>query len=636
MDKMKMETADITAQNIEKIGALFPNCITEMLDEEKSTAENKVYKKAINFELLKQMLSKEAIDGNEAYEFTWVGKKASIIEANKPTRKTLRPCKDESTNWDKTQNLYIEGDNLEVLKLLQESYLGKVKMIYIDPPYNTGNDFIYNDDFKMSSDEYADKSGEIDEAGNRMFKNTDSNGRFHSDWCSMIYPRLLLARNLLSDDGVIFISIDDNEADNIRKICSEIFGDNNFIADLIWQKKFSRSNDATYFSTMHYHIMCYCKKSIFNSIGGWKIGLLPRGNEIPLGYSNPDNDPRGVWTSVILSAKSGSNALSYEIVTPSGRKVSPPSGRYWSCSKETFERWKEDGRIWFGDGGNGIPRKKTFLSEVQDGLRPNTILFHEEAGHNQEAKQETKALFDDVSVFDGPKPVRLLKLLMTVANLKNKDIILDFFSGSATTADAVMQLNSEDGGNRKFIMVQLPEKTDETSEAYKAGYKNICEIGKERIRRAGKKILEENKNKEGIENLDTGFRVLKLDDTNMRDVYYSPSEYSQDLLSKLESNVKPDRSDLDLLFGCLLEWGLPLSLPYACEKIGECTVHNYNDGDLIACFDENIAESVIKEIAKKRPLRAVFRDSSFANSPSKINVAEIFKLLAPDTRVKVI
>lgn len=636
MNKMKMETADITAQNIEKIGALFPNCITEMLDEEKSTEQNKVYKKAVNFELLKQMLSKDVVDGNEAYEFTWVGKKASIVEANKPIRKTLRPCKEESVNWDKTENLYIEGDNLEVLKLLQESYLGKVKMIYIDPPYNTGNDFIYNDDFKMSSDEYADKSGETDEEGNRMFKNTDSNGRFHSDWCSMIYPRLMLARNLLSDDGVIFISIDDNEADNLRKICSEIFGDNNFIADLIWQKKFSRSNDATYFSTMHDHIMCYCKKSILNSIDGWKIGLLPRGNEIPLGYSNPDNDPRGVWTSVILSAKSGSNALLYEIVTPSGRKVSPPNGRYWSCSKETFERWKEDGRIWFGDEGNGIPRKKTFLSEVQEGLRPNTILFHEEAGHNQEAKQETKALFDGVSVFDGPKPARLLKLLMAVANLKNKDIILDFFSGSATTAHAVMAQNLEDGGNRKFIMVQLPEVTKEDSEAYKSGYKNICEIGKERIRRAGKKILEENKDKEGIENLDIGFRVLKLDDTNMRDVYYSASEYSQNLLSSLESNVKPDRSDLDLLFGCLLEWGLPLSLPYACEKIGECTVHNYNDGDLIACFDENIPESVIKEIAKKRPLRAVFRDSSFANSPSKINVAEIFKLLAPDTRVKVI
>lgn len=468
MEKMKMESIDLTAQNIDKIGQLFPNCITEMLDEEKSTPEKKIYKKAVNFVLLKQMLSDHVIDGDETYEFTWVGKKEAILEANTPIRKTLRPvrndeyiptgadsdgnpyCSSAGLNWDNTENLYIEGDNLEVLKLLQENYLGKIKMIYIDPPYNTGSDFVYKDDFAQSSGEYEMDTGSLDENNIRLFKNTDSNGRFHSDWCSMMYSRLLIATKLLINDGVLFISIDDNEVGNLRKMCDEIFGESNFIADLIWQKKFSRSNDAAYFSTMHDHILCYCKKNILNSDDGWKIGLLPRGDTIPSGYSNPDNDPRGVWTSVILSAKSGSNALLYEITTPSGRKITPPSGRYWSCSKETFEKWKDDGRIWFGVKGDGTPRKKTFLSEVQAGLRPNTILFHEEAGHNQEAKQETKALFDGVGVFDGPKPVRLLKLLMTIADIKNDDIVLDFFSGSATTAHAVMEYEIEKKIKCKF------------------------------------------------------------------------------------------------------------------------------------------------------------------------------------------
>lgn len=625
MEKMKMESANITDMNIDKIAALFPNCITETADE------NGKLKKAINFEMLRAMLSEDIAEGDEAYEFTWVGKKAAIAEANRPIRKTLRPCVEESVNWDSTENLYIEGDNLEVLKLLQESYLGKVKMIYIDPPYNTGNDFIYRDDFAVSADDYAEESGQLDENGNRLFKNTDSNGRFHSDWCSMIYSRLMLARNLLSDDGVIFVSIDDGEVENLRSIGNEVFGEGNFVADLIWQKKFSRSNDATYFSTMHDHILCFCKRNILYGHGGWKIGLLPRGEEIPSGYSNPDNDPRGVWTSVILSAKSGSDSLLYEITTPSGRKVVPPSGRYWSCSKETFEKWKAENRIWFGKDGDGSPRKKTFLSEVQDGLRPNTILFHEDAGHNQEAKQETKALFNGVGVFDGPKPVKLLKLLLTIANAKEDSIILDFFSGSATTAHAVMQLNAEDGGHRKFIMVQLPEETAEDSEAFKAGYKTICEIGKERIRRAGSKIKSET----GVD-IDYGFRVLKLDDTNMQDVYYTPAETDQQMLLGFESNIKPDRTNLDLLFGCLLDWGLPLSMPYSSEQIEGVTVHTYNDGDLIACFDKAIPESVIKTIAKRQPLRVVFRDDSFADSPSKINVSEIFKMLSPDTRVKVI
>lgn len=628
MDKMRMESVNMTAQNIEKIGALFPNCITETVDE------NGNPKKAINFELLRQMLSEDVLDGDEAYEFTWVGKKAAIVEANKPIRKTLRPCKEESVDWDTTKNLYIEGDNLEVLKLLQESYLGKIKMIYIDPPYNTGTDFIYRDDFAQDVSEYEENLGITDEENNRLFKNTDSNGRFHSDWCSMMYSRMMLARNMLSDAGVVFISIDDGEVENLRKICDEIFGESNFIADLIWQKKFSRSNDATYFSTMHDHILCYCKKNILNSADGWRIGLLPRGDEVPSGYSNPDNDPRGVWTSVILSAKSGSNSLIYEITTPSGRKVLPPSGRFWSCSKETFEKWKADGRIWFGANGDGSPRKKTFLSEVQAGLRPNTILFHEEAGHNQEAKQETKALFDGVGVFDGPKPVRLISLLATIADLKDGDIVLDFFSGSATTAHAIMQFSANKGVDCHYILIQLPESVAEDTEAYKAGYRTICQIGEDRIRRAGKKIKENDPLT--TQDLDIGFRVLELADSNMNNVYYGVNEYDQGMLTLLESNIKSDRTDLDLLFGCLLEWGLPLSLPYSSETIEGCTVHNYNDGDLIACFDEDVPKNVIEAIAKKKPLRAVFRDSSFANSPSKINVGEIFKMLAPDTRVKVI
>ena len=656
MDKLRMESPDMTAQNIERIAALFPNCITEMLDEEHSTPEKKVYKRAVNFELLKQMLSPDVVDGDEAYEFTWVGKKAAIVEANKPIRKTLRPCVAESKNWDNTENLYIEGDNLEVLKLLQESYLGKVKMIYIDPPYNTGNDFIYADDFMRSQEEENEQMGMYDEDENRLFKNTDTNGRFHSDWCSMIYSRLLLARNLLTEDGVIFISIDDGEVSNLIKLCNDVFGEINFVADLIWQKKFSRANDATYFSTMHDHILCYCKSNVLNNENGWKIGLLPRGDEIPNGYSNPDNDPRGLWTSVILSAKSGSSSLLYEIETPSGRIVTPPSGRFWSCSKETFENWKADNRIWFGADGNGTPRKKTFLAEVQQGLRPNTILFQSDVGNNQEAKQETKSLFDGIGVFDGPKPVRLLSTLLRIANTDANSVVLDFFSGSASTAHAVMQLNAEDGGHRKFIMVQLPEKCDEASEAYKAGYKNICEIGKERIRRAGEKLridlggdaainlfaatdnpdLEDklckkfDEKMDRVKNLDVGFRVLKLDDTNMKDVYYAPDDYDQGMLAGLESNIKDDRTDLDLLFGCLIDWGLPLSLPYKSEQLGSCTVHTYNDGDLIACFDANIPESVVKEIAQRKPLRAVFRDSGFASSPEKINVFEIFKLYMPE------
>ena len=622
MEKLKMQTTNVVDENIKKIGELFPNCLTETLDE------NGRPQTAIDFDQLRQELSKVIVEGpEERYQFTWPDKRNAIRLANAPTTDTLRPCREESVDFDNTQNLYIEGDNLEVLKLLRQNYLGKVKMIYIDPPYNTGNDFVYNDDFAQSAGEYVHNSGQEDEEGNRLVANTENNGRFHTDWLNMIYPRLKVAKDLLSEDGVIFISIDDNEVENLRRMCNEIFGEHNFIANLIWQKKFSRSNDAMYFSTMHDHILCVAKSNIANNPKGWKIGLLPRGEELPSGYGNPDNDPRGPWTSVILSAKSGSPNLVYEIETPSGRKCLPPSGRYWSCNKDTLQKWIADNRIWFGSDGDGTPRKKTFLSEVQPGLRPNTILFQDEVGNNQEAKQETKALFDGLGVFDGPKPVRLLSTLLTIANLLEDSIILDFFSGSATTAHAVMQLNAEDGGNRKFIMVQLPEPTEENSEAYKAGYKNICEIGKERIRRAGKKIKEESPLT--TQNLDTGFRVLKLDSSNMNDVFYTPEAFTERDL--FEDNIKGDRTDEDLLFQTMIELGIELSVKIEKKSIAGKTVWSVSDGYLMSCFDKDVNETAIKEIAKMKPFYFVMRDASMATDNVADNFEQIWSEYSKDT-----
>lgn len=620
-----MESVDMTEKNIEKIESLFPNCITE------SKYENGKLKKSINFALLKQMLSDEIVDGDESYEFTWVGKKAAIIEANKPIRRTLRPCKEKSVNWDNTENLYIEGDNLDVLKLLQESYLGKIDVIYIDPPYNTGNDFIYNDDFKLSSEEYIEANNELDEDRNRLFRNTDSNGRFHSDWCSMIYSRLLLSRNLLSDNGVIFISIDDNEQENLKKISDEVFGEDNFLAQIIWERAYAPINLKKHFSRSHDFILCYAKHESLAINNGIK-----RTEEADNRYSNPDNDPRGVWKSNDLSVGPAVESNIYTITTPSGRIVNPPTGRSWRLSEKAFYERLKDNRIWFGSDGSAVPSIKRFLSELKkSGITPMTIWKYGEVGHSQDASKALKELFDNKMVFDYPKTVELIKRCIELYSKKDS-IILDFFSGSATTAHAVMQLNAEDCGNRRYILVQLPEKTDPKSVAFKEGYKNICELGQERIRRASKKIIEDSYGNIGTDKLDIGFRVFKLDDSNMTNVFYSVDNYSQALLSNLESNIKSDRNDLDLLFGCLLEWGLPLSLPYNLEEIEGYTVHNYNNGDLIACFDEDIPDSIIKYIAKKQPLRAVFRDNSFADSPSKINVGEIFKSLAPDTRVKVI
>ena len=616
MEKTRMESVDIAEKNIEKVAEIFPNCITE-------TYVRGGYTKSINFEILRQMLSSEVIEGDESYEFTWVGKKASIVEANKPIRKTLRPCEEESVNWNTTNNLYIEGDNLEVLKLLQESYLGKVKMIYIDPPYNTGNDFIYNDDFKINTEEYAEESGEYDDNGNRMFRNTDSNGRFHSDWCSMIYSRLLVARNLLSDDGV-----DYNENYNMRKILDEVFGESSFIGEVYWESKTKSQNTITSYNKLQPKaemIFAYSKqkKKRFN--------LIRTGEK-----EYPFSDEKGKYREYILEMMNANGIRGRETmvfdINDGIHTVSPLDGKQWKLGKDQVEKYKESGDLFIRDDKVIIKMRPEY--ERVETTEPFWGFFSKEMGTAESAKKELKEILG-ANGFETVKPVELIKRLIYHTTGK-EDVILDFFSGSATTAHAIMQLNAEDGGNRKFIMVQLPEATDEKSEAYKAGYENICEIGKERIRRAGKKILEENSDKEGIENLDIGFRVLKLDESNMTDIYYSPDEFSQDLLARLESNIKIDRNDLDLLFSCLLEWGLPLSLPYSSEEMEGYTVHNYNNGDLIACFEENIPDSVIKEVAKKQPLRAVFRDSSFADSPAKINVGEIFKLLAPDTRVKVI
>ena len=619
-ERLSLQSADGAQLNLDALYQIAPSCFTEATDPKTGKI-----KRVVNFDVLRQLLGDDTVeDATEAYEFNWVGKQEARAEVLRPINKTLRPVKEDSVDWDNTQNLYIEGDNLEVLKLLQKSYLGKVKMIYIDPPYNTGNDFVYHDDFARTQAEEDLFAGNVDELGNRFRKNTDSNGKYHSDWCSMIYSRLMVARSLLSEDGVIFISIDDNEVANLRNIGDSVFGSRNFVSNVIWQKKFSRSNDATYFSTMHDHILCYCKNTILMNDAGWKIGLLPRGNELPSGYSNPDNDPRGPWTSTIMSAKSGGQSMLYEITIPSGRKVLPPSGRYWSCSQETFAKWNEENRIWYGVNGDSAPRKKTFLSEVQEGLRPNSILFQNEVGNNQEAKQEVKALFDGIGVFDGPKPVRLLQTLLKIGNVKDNDIILDFFSGSATTAHAVMHMNSEDNGNRKFILIQLPELTPEDSEARKAGYNTITELGKERIRRAGKKIKEEHSE---AKDLDTGFRVFRVDESNFEDVERTPKEYNQDQLDLFLNNVKSDRDDLDLLFGCMLDWGVKLSLPMSSEEVDGKMIYTVNDGDLVACFADKVTDKVVKAMADKQPLRVIFRDSCFEQDADKINIYETFKQL---------
>lgn len=651
MDKMRMQSVDMVAKNIEKIGELFPSCITEIVDE------NGKFKKVVNFKILRQLLSEDTIEGDEAYEFTWVGKKAAIYNANTPTRKTLRPCLEKSYNWNETENIYIEGDNFEVLKLLQESYLGKVDIIYIDPPYNTGNNLIYKNNFHQSESEFLIDSGEIDEFGNRLVLNSRSKGRFHSDWCSMIYSRLLLARNLLSKEGIIVLTIDDNEIHNMISIMDEIFGEDNRLGIVIIKNNPQGRSSVTGFQVSHEY-------ALFYGNGQSKIGRLPRSQDQLARYGENDENGPFEWRNFRAQYSTESPKMVYPIFVKTDCSdfripkmkwnqqvkkyelleqpkddeiISLPvdeTGRYrtWKWSIETVNACKER-EMGVRKDRSGRPAVYYKGRMKDEGMNPYTIWSKPEYSSSTFGAN----LLADIigkGIFNYPKSLYAVIDCLKVANAKNESLILDFFSGSATTAHAVMCLNAEDNGHRRYILVQLPEKCEVESAPYKEGYRTICDIGEERIRKSGEKIREENGML--VEKLDLGFRVFKLDESNMNDVYYSAYDYSQDLLTSLESNVKADRTDLDLLFGCLLEWGLPLSLPYKSEKIDCYSIHTYNDGDLIACFDENVPRNVIETVAKRQPLRAVFRDSSFADSSAKINVGEIFKMFSPSTTVKVI
>lgn len=637
MEKLNMHTQDITDVNIETIGRLFPNCLTERVVGKDKNGKG-IIGKGIDFDKLRQELSKDIVEGTqERYQFTWPGKREAMRIANTPSNMTLRPDRESSVDFDNTGNLYIEGDNLEVLKLLREDYLGKVKMIYIDPPYNTGNDFVYEDDFSQTAGEFRDKSGMFDEDGNMILQNyevnSESNGRFHTDWLNMIYPRLKVARDLLTEDGVIFISIDDNEVENLRKVCDEVFGERNFIAQLIWERAYSPKNDARFISNSHDYVIMFAK-----NIDNYVIGRLDRTDEANARYQNPDNDPRGVWKPSDLSVKTYNAECDYPITTPTGRIIEPPAGRCWRLSKKAFFERLQDNRIWFGSDGNSVPCIKRFLTELKyDGMAPTSILFYKEVGHSQEGAKEVVSLFGDKGVFDGPKPVRLLQRLITLANLKDDSIVLDFFSGSATTAHALMKTNLEKGTDRKFILVQLPEKVSDKKKDQ--SYGTICEIGKERIRRAGKKIQEElatKKAENGLfdkesepTRLDVGFRVLKLDTSNMQDVYYTPEDSSAATL--FDDNVKPDRTPEDLLFQVMLEYNLPLSAKIERKTIAGKEVFSVNDDYLIACFDENVNETVITEVAKRKPLYFIMRDSSLSSDQVADNFEQIFNAYSKDT-----
>ena len=671
MEKMKMHSPNLTQENIRKIMELFPNCVTEVkikdeggrMKDEKQPSETSAFslqpsslKLAVDFDQLRQELSEAIVEGpQERYHLNWPGKREALFTANAPIAKTLRPCREESVDFDITQNLFIEGDNLDALKLLQETYLGKVKMIYIDPPYNTGNDFIYEDDFAENSEEFLRRSNQKDEEGNRLVANTEANGRFHSDWLSMIYPRLKLARNLLTDDGVIFVSIDDGEQANLRKACDEIFGSENFLQSISWKKRSSPDARAT-IGSVHDWIFCYLKNGNNPKVS---ISKMPLSEARKEAFTNPDSDPRGTWASVDMTGMIGraTKEQFFEVTLPSGRVITPPEGRSWGLAPATFQQLLADNRIWFGLSGGNVPRIKRFLSESEGQVVPSHWDMSE-VGSNDEASKEITDIFELPKVFDTPKPSRLIKRMLEIGTRPN-DLVLDFFAGSATTAHAVMQLNAEDGGNRKFIMVQLPEPCDEKSEAFKTGYKTIAEISKERIRRAGARIKAEGERlkaeKEAKErtlfsdskdsslspqpsSLDTGFRVLKVDSSNMADVYYTPDAINQQQLSLFTDNIKPDRHPEDLLFQVLLDWGVELTLPIRKELIQGKSVFFVNQPpyDLIACFDTGVNEELVKELARFEPVRVVFRDTGFASDAVKINVEQIFKQMSPITEVKAI
>ncbi len=622
MDKLKMHSPNLTQDHISRIRELFPDCVTE------TRGEDGRVKLAVDFDQLRQELSDSIVEGpQERYDLNWPGKKEALLTANAPVAKTLRPFREESVRFDTTKNLFIEGDNLDALKLLRETYLGKVKMIYIDPPYNTGNDFVYEDDFAEEVDEYLLRSNQRDATGNRLTANAATNGRFHSDWLTMMYSRLRIARDLLCDDGVIFISIDDGEVANLRKIADQIFGETNFIANLIWQKKYTRANDAKWFSDNHDHILCYGKNK-----QGMVLNMLPRNDDQLAAYANPDSHPKGVWKATPLHAKSGTNTTEYTF--RNGVTWKPPVGTYRRFNDESMKLMDENNEIWFGADGKQTPSRKSFLCEVKDGVTPVTLWPYEEVGHNHEASNELKSLGLG-GLFTNPKPTRLLKRALLLATKPN-DLVLDFFAGSSTTADAVFQLNAEDGGNRRFIMVQLAEPCDKGSEAFKAGFRTIAEISKERIRRAGKNALNEAK-ADGW-NKDIGFRVLKIDTSNMADVYYTPDALDKGQIGLLVDNIKPDRTTEDLLFQVMLDWGVELTLTIEKKTLQGKEVFFVDGNALAACFDAHggVDEALVRELAKTQPLRAVFRDAGFKDSAVKINVEQIFKLLSPATEVKCI
>lgn len=637
IEKLDMQSPDLVNENFEKLAALFPNCVSE-------TAEGK----AIDFDLLKQELSHAVVEGTkERYRLEWPGKREAIVTANLPTTKTLRPVREDSVDFDNTENVYIEGDNLEVLKLLQESYLGKIKMIYIDPPYNTGNDFVYNDKFSSTASNELLTSGQKNEINQRLVLNPDTSGRYHSDWLSMMYPRLKLARNLLSNEGLIFISIDDNEVHNLRKICDEIFGEDNFLTNIIWEKRFTRSNNSKTFATLTEHILCYRKNDLLAEI------KAPRDEKADSTYSNPDNDPRGVWTSVSYvnpATKEQRPNLTYEIENPfTKQKIKHPTNAWKYEYSRYLNDVKENRLYWGKDGGNTYPRLKRFLNEMQEGMVPVNFWSRQETGTTDEASKSLEQLMGK-KVFDFPKPIGLIQKALRLSSTKD-DIILDFYSGSATTAHAILQLNADDQGTRKFILVQLPETTNENSESFKAGYRNICEIGKDRIRRAAKKIKEkidldskqsssenifDNQKSKHSNQIDFGFRVYRLDDSNMLDVYYHPEDYTQTSLDLFSDNIKPDRTADDLLAQVILDWGLPLSLHLEQMNISGKKVFKVAENSLYACFDTGIDETFAREIVKDKPLRIVFRDSGFKDDTAKTNVKQLLKQLSPETEMKVI
>ena len=611
MNRLDMESKNIVNDNISKLKELFPSCVSEG---------------NINFDILKQELSSSLIDDKkEKYELTWPGKKESIVIGNKKTTNTLIPLMEKSVDFDNTKNIYIEGDNLEVLKILQESYLNKIKCIYIDPPYNTGNDFIYNDDFSKSVNEELEESGLIDEYGNRLVTNSSSNGRFHSDWLSMMYPRLKLARNLLTDDGVIFISIDENEIHNMRKICDEIFGETCFVSQLGWQKVYAPKNQARYFSNDYEYILCYAK-----NIDKVYINELPRTEAMNLRYKNPDNDPRGDWKSGDCVGSGERKNGHYEVVSPTGKKYDVPEGKHWVYAPETMKKMIEDNRIWFGKDGNSFPSVKQFLSEV-GGRKASNLLLHEDYGHTDMAKKDLIKLFPDLTrpPFDTPKPVKLIKML-SILGMEKDDIILDFFSGSATTAESIMQLNSEDAGKRKYILVQIQEKIND-SEAVSKGFGTLCDIGEERIKRAAKKIKDETN-----ADIDYGFRVYKVDSSNMKEVFYKPSDVGQMDLMEYLSNIKEDRTPEDLLVQVMLDLGLPLDLNIEEKSISNNKVFFVENNSLVACFDNQVDINIVDEICKYNPMKVVFKDISFKTDKDKINLEERIKKISPETEISIL